>query len=91
MKERLKVIDGRSQLSITADVLAGKRRSAFTLIKGGSVDKRSGVGLSHHPKYACGSPPESPCEDEDCQECCQHEYDPGEGMMCVNCSKEYPY
>lgn len=30
-------------------------------------------------------------DDGDCRECCPHEYDPGEGMMCINCSKEYPY
>lgn len=34
------------------------------------------------------------CADEKCQECCGeagHEYDPSEGMMCINCDKEYPY
>ena len=23
-----------------------------------------------------------------CQECCEHEFDPGEGYMCLNCNKE---
>jgi len=23
-----------------------------------------------------------------CQECCEHEFDPGEGYMCLNCGKE---
>jgi hypothetical protein len=26
-----------------------------------------------------------------CQECCNHDYDPDEGMMCMNCNREYPY
>lgn len=31
------------------------------------------------------------CDYEECQDCCFHDYDPGEGMMCSNCNKEYPY
>jgi hypothetical protein len=35
----------------------------------------------------------NPCDEEDCEECCAefcgHEYDPGEGMLCINCGKEY--
>lgn len=31
------------------------------------------------------------CGEEKCQECCGHEYDPNEGMMCINCDKEYDY
>lgn len=31
------------------------------------------------------------CDEEKCQDCCVHEYDPSEGMMCINCDKEYPY
>lgn len=31
------------------------------------------------------------CEEEKCQECCEHEHDPDEGMMCINCDKEYDY
>lgn len=37
---------------------------------------------------------EENCEDCDkgkCQEHCDHEYDPSEGMMCIICNKEYPY
>lgn len=30
-------------------------------------------------------------ECEGCQDCCDHEYDPDEGMMCINCDKEYPW
>jgi hypothetical protein len=26
-----------------------------------------------------------------CQECCDHDYDSSEGMMCINCNAEYPY
>jgi hypothetical protein len=33
------------------------------------------------------------CDEEDCQECCGdfigHDHDPDEGMMCINCGKEW--
>lgn len=29
-----------------------------------------------------------PCEDESCQECCEHEFDSEEGYMCLNCGKD---
>jgi hypothetical protein len=36
--------------------------------------------------------PEAPeCWNGECQECCEHDYDPSEGMMCLNCSASYPY
>lgn len=41
--------------------------------------------------YVCEETANEPCENERCQDCCEHEYDPGEGMMCINCGKEYPY
>lgn len=28
------------------------------------------------------------CEEEGCQECCDHEFDSDEGYMCLNCDKE---
>lgn len=31
------------------------------------------------------------CEEEGCQDCCEHDYDPDEGMMCLNCGAEYPW
>lgn len=32
-----------------------------------------------------------PCEETDCQECCDHEWDSSEGFMCINCGAEYPW
>lgn len=29
----------------------------------------------------------SGCDNEECQDCCDHEYDPDEGYMCLNCGK----
>lgn len=29
--------------------------------------------------------------EEYCQECCEHDYDPDEGFMCLNCNAEYPW
>jgi hypothetical protein len=28
------------------------------------------------------------CDGETCQACCDHEYDPDEGYMCLNCGKD---
>lgn len=33
----------------------------------------------------CGGPVEY---GEYCTQCCEHEYDPDEGFMCLNCGKE---
>ncbi len=34
------------------------------------------------------------CADDKCHICCGkagHEWDPDEGMMCINCDSEYPW
>lgn len=36
------------------------------------------------PKYQCENPE---CDEESCQSCCDHEYDPDEGYICLNCNK----
>lgn len=28
------------------------------------------------------------CIDNGCQECCEHDFDPGEGFECLNCGKQ---
>lgn len=28
------------------------------------------------------------CESESCQDCCDHEFDPSEGYMCILCGRE---
>lgn len=37
-------------------------------------------------REAAGSCPD---DGEVCSECCEHEFDPSEGMMCLNCNKEW--
>lgn len=37
------------------------------------------------PKYQCENPD---CDEETCQSCCDHEYDPDEGYMCLNCGTD---
>lgn len=29
--------------------------------------------------------------EDTCKECCDHEWDPDEGFMCLNCNSEYPW
>lgn len=31
--------------------------------------------------------PRVSCDNEDCQTCCGHDYDSGEGGMCINCNR----
>jgi hypothetical protein len=40
-------------------------------------------------KHVCGQEIEGATDI--CVECCDHEYDPDEGMMCTLCGAEYPY
>lgn len=37
------------------------------------------------PKYQCENPE---CDEETCQSCCDHDYDPSEGYACLNCGKD---
>lgn len=38
-------------------------------------------------RHVCGQDIEGAAEL--CQKCCEHEHDPDEGMMCLNCDKEW--
>jgi hypothetical protein len=53
--------------------------------------------MEAHPLYMTAaeiceeSGGDTPCDEDECPNCCQHEWDSSEGFMCLNCGSEYPY
>jgi anaerobic ribonucleoside-triphosphate reductase len=43
--------------------------------------------MENNIKY-CGSPLDISCDNPECEDCCEHNFDSSEGYTCINCGKQ---